>query len=67
MLGRLIAAAGKTLVSAAANKAAGEFRNPETQRKLAETAQYAANRGARALGKMVGKLQNSLGAKTPDR
>jgi hypothetical protein len=67
LLGRIIAAAGKAIVTAAANKAAEELRRPETRGKLADAAQEAAYRGARSLGRTVGRLQNSLGAKTPDR
>jgi len=67
LLGRLFAAAGKAIVSAAANKAAEELRRPETRTKLADAAQAAANQGARHLGRAVGRLQNSLGAKSPDR
>lgn len=66
MLGRLIAAAGKAIVTAAANKAAEELRHPETRTKLAGLAEDAALRGARSLGRTVGRLQHSLGAKTPD-
>jgi len=66
MLGSLIAAAGKAIVTAAASKAAEEFRRPETRDKLAGAAQEAALRGARSLGRTLGRLQHSLGAKTPD-
>ena len=66
LFGRLFAAAGKAIVTAAANKAAEELRRPETRAKLADAAQTAANHGARSLGRAVGRLQNSLGAKPQD-
>lgn len=66
LFGRILAAAGKSIVSAAANKAAAELRNPETRDKLLEAAQDATHRGARALGRTVGRLQYAIGAKTPD-
>lgn len=66
-LGRIVAAAGKAIVTAAANKAAEELRKPEMRTKLADAAQDAAHRGARSLGRTIGRLQHSLGAKTPDR
>lgn len=65
-LGRVVAAAGKAIVSAAANKAAAELRKPETRDKLLEAAQTATHRGARVLGRTVGRLQHAIGAKTPD-
>lgn len=85
-LGRLVAAAGKTLVTAAVNRAATELRKPETQAKLHDSAQRAVqtlrdpatretiehlagiarDRGARALGRAVGRLQHAIGDKTPE-
>jgi|GEM_PF-2226313 hypothetical protein len=65
-LNRILATAGKAILTAAADKAAAELRSPQTRAKLAQAARAAAMQGARRLGRTVGKLQRSLAERTTD-
>jgi hypothetical protein len=63
-LSRLIASSGKAVVGALINHAASELRDPEKRQKIGESVQSVAttatHQGARALGRMVGKIQNAI-------